>query len=182
MQESGFTKSIPLICTSANWGKYSVFLHPEFPLGLPAHLKGFNHWWLWYPSFNDMAGNIPFIISKSKSRMRIVFWTQGQKHHKYDCIKQQKPFIKKNYKETIRQEPLHFKVRCWIIYVRLANGILKNLFCGSPNGRIWRFSIQETGLHVLCVLSSFSEAGEESTAFPPWSHSEGSKRPVACVP
>ena len=71
MQESGFTKSIPLICASANWGKfcdhevaksrtrlsdvthslthsanwgtYSVFLHPEFPLGLPAYLEGFNH-------------------------------------------------------------------------------------------------------------------------------------------
>ena len=51
-----------------------------------------------------------------------------------------------------------------------------------PNEMIWRDGIQDTGLHVLCLLSAFNEAGEESAAFPPQSHSAGSKRAVACVP
>jgi len=29
MQECGFTETIPLICTSAFWGQYPVFSHPE---------------------------------------------------------------------------------------------------------------------------------------------------------
>ena len=51
-----------------------------------------------------------------------------------------------------------------------------------PNEMIWRDGIQDMGLHVLCLLSAFNEAGEESAAFPPQSHSAGSKRAVACVP
>ena len=35
MQESGLTEIIPLIGTSATWGQYSEFSHPEFPQGLP---------------------------------------------------------------------------------------------------------------------------------------------------
>ena len=31
MQESGLTETIPLIRTSAIWGQYPVFSHPEFP-------------------------------------------------------------------------------------------------------------------------------------------------------
>ena len=31
IQESGLTEIIPLICTSAIWGQYPVFSHPEFP-------------------------------------------------------------------------------------------------------------------------------------------------------
>ena len=30
-QESELTEIIHLICTSAIWGQYPVFLHPEFP-------------------------------------------------------------------------------------------------------------------------------------------------------
>ena len=33
MQESGLTEIITLICTSAIWGQYPVFSHPEFPQG-----------------------------------------------------------------------------------------------------------------------------------------------------
>ena len=33
MQESGLTEIIPLICTSAIWGQYPVFSHPELPRG-----------------------------------------------------------------------------------------------------------------------------------------------------
>ena len=33
MQESGLTEIIPLICTSAIWGQYPVFSHPESPQG-----------------------------------------------------------------------------------------------------------------------------------------------------
>ena len=33
MQESGLTEIIPLICTSAIWGQYPAFLHPESPQG-----------------------------------------------------------------------------------------------------------------------------------------------------
>ena len=35
MQESGLTEIIPLICTSAIWGLYPVFSHPEFPQAAP---------------------------------------------------------------------------------------------------------------------------------------------------
>ena len=35
MQESGPTEIIPLICTSAVWGQYPVFLPREFPQGSP---------------------------------------------------------------------------------------------------------------------------------------------------
>ena len=31
MQESRLAEIIPLMCTSAVWGQYLVFLHPEFP-------------------------------------------------------------------------------------------------------------------------------------------------------
>ena len=31
MQGSMFTEIIPLICTSAIWGRYPSFSHPEFP-------------------------------------------------------------------------------------------------------------------------------------------------------
>ena len=34
MEDSGLTEIIPLICTSAIWGLYPVFSHPEFPQGL----------------------------------------------------------------------------------------------------------------------------------------------------
>ena len=40
MQESGLTEIIPFICTSALWDQYSVFAHPEFPQGPPAHIGG----------------------------------------------------------------------------------------------------------------------------------------------
>ena len=33
MQGSGLIEIIPLICTSATWGQYSAFLHPESPQG-----------------------------------------------------------------------------------------------------------------------------------------------------
>ena len=33
MQESVFIEVIPLICTSAIWGRHPVFLHPELPRG-----------------------------------------------------------------------------------------------------------------------------------------------------
>ena len=35
MQEFGLTEIIPLIYTSAVWGQYPVFSHPEFPQGAP---------------------------------------------------------------------------------------------------------------------------------------------------
>ena len=35
MHESGLTDIIPLMCTSALWGQYPVFSHPEFPQGSP---------------------------------------------------------------------------------------------------------------------------------------------------
>ena len=50
MQESGLTEIIPLICTSALWGQYPSFvhpelgsqqlayLHPEFPQGSPSRV------------------------------------------------------------------------------------------------------------------------------------------------
>ena len=86
MQESGLTKIIPLICTSAIWGQYPVFSHPvssglfagsgcslmaarwqvffSVLSFLRAHrlmLEGCNNGRLWHPLFTDMAGNIPFI-------------------------------------------------------------------------------------------------------------------------
>ena len=75
MQESGLTKIIPLMCTSALWGQYLVFSQPEFPQGslqgvaaiwwlldgryslfpswVPSGLtssllEGCNHWWSWH--------------------------------------------------------------------------------------------------------------------------------------
>ena len=42
MQESELTEVIPPISTSAIWGQYPAFLHPEFSQGSPAHLQ----WWL----------------------------------------------------------------------------------------------------------------------------------------
>ena len=36
MQKSGLTEIMPLIYTSAIWGQYPVFSHPEFPQGSPA--------------------------------------------------------------------------------------------------------------------------------------------------
>ena len=33
MQESGLAEIIPLMCSSAIWGQYPVFSHPEFPQG-----------------------------------------------------------------------------------------------------------------------------------------------------
>ena len=33
MQESGLIEITPLICTSALWGQFPVFLHPESPQG-----------------------------------------------------------------------------------------------------------------------------------------------------
>ena len=33
MQESVFTETLPLICTSAIYGQYLVFSHPESPQG-----------------------------------------------------------------------------------------------------------------------------------------------------
>ena len=47
MQESGLTEIIPLKCTSAIWGQYPAFLHPESPQG--AQLQGLQ-WlraWQW---------------------------------------------------------------------------------------------------------------------------------------
>ena len=35
MEESGLIEIIPLICTSAVWGQYPVFSHPETPQGAP---------------------------------------------------------------------------------------------------------------------------------------------------
>ena len=35
MQGSGLTEIIPLICSSAIWGQYPLFSHPEFPQGSP---------------------------------------------------------------------------------------------------------------------------------------------------
>ena len=36
MQEFRLTEIIPLICTSALWGQYPVFSHPESPQGAPS--------------------------------------------------------------------------------------------------------------------------------------------------
>ena len=33
MQESGVIEIIPFVCTSALWGQFPVFLHPESPQG-----------------------------------------------------------------------------------------------------------------------------------------------------
>ena len=64
MQESGLTKIIPLICTSAIWGQYPVFSHPEFPQDSLAHLPQ----WLQLlvtSLCTDTAGNISFISQVS---------------------------------------------------------------------------------------------------------------------
>ena len=88
MPGSGLTEIISLICTSAIWGQYPVFSHPEFPQGslwgvaavwwlldgrysfpcwVPSGLTGSlsgggcNSWRLWHSLFTDMAGNILFI-------------------------------------------------------------------------------------------------------------------------
>ena len=44
MQESRLTEIIPLICTSALWGQYPLFSHPEFPY---PEFPQVHHWgWL----------------------------------------------------------------------------------------------------------------------------------------
>ena len=87
MQKSGLTEIIPLTCTSAIWGQYLVFSHPESPQGaslgvaaavdclmvgilflawVPAGLTVMDNcnvmaWWLQPPLFTDMTGNIFFV-------------------------------------------------------------------------------------------------------------------------
>ena len=59
MQEAGPTEIIPLICTSAIWGQYPDFLHPEFPqgaqLGVTVVAEG-------------LAGDSPFVSILSSLR------------------------------------------------------------------------------------------------------------------
>ena len=99
---SGVTEIIPLRCTSAAWGQYPLFSHPEVPQGsllgvatvwwllssrcslfsscIPSGLTRFtlgggcNHWWLWHLLFTDMAGNILF-LTKYAYVLRILFWS-----------------------------------------------------------------------------------------------------------
>ena len=53
MQKSGLTEIIPLTWTSALWGQYPVFSHPEFPRG--------GHPWGWVPAVVvDLMAGIQF--------------------------------------------------------------------------------------------------------------------------
>ena len=83
MQESGLIETILLICTSAIWGQYPVFIFSGLTIGsgcslmaarwqvffsflsfLRAHwftLEGCNQWQLWDLLFTNMVGNIPFL-------------------------------------------------------------------------------------------------------------------------
>ena len=64
MQESGLTEIIPLIGTSAVWDQYPMFSHSEFHQDLPAPTGGMQSLMTVTSLFTDMAGNIPFLISK----------------------------------------------------------------------------------------------------------------------
>ena len=61
MQESGLIEVIPLIGTSAIWGQYPVFSHPELPQGSPAHGGRLQSLMTITPLLIDMAENIPFL-------------------------------------------------------------------------------------------------------------------------
>ena len=62
MQESGLTEIIPLVCTSAIWGQFPVFSHPE-----PPFLKAHHGEWLqsrWQVFFSSLSSlRVPFLIT-----------------------------------------------------------------------------------------------------------------------
>ena len=59
-EDARLTELSPLVCSSATWGQFPVFSHPELPWGSPAHTGGLQSLTV-TTLFTDMAGNISFL-------------------------------------------------------------------------------------------------------------------------